>query len=380
MRTPAMHVFVVIHDFQPGGVERIATRLATQWASTGLKITLICGRPVGALKSLMSDRVSLVSPVRQLKRGPFSRLRLAAFVACVAKQERPHVIFLPGNFYAAASALIRLLLGVACPRIVCKLSNPLRRSDRGTARQRLFDRSIRWKTNFCDHLVFMSPELQQEAIGLISDVSTKSSVIDEPILDSRFEPPGRMHVQATDDTIKLVAASRLVHQKRLDVMITAMAMIGNRSIRLKIFGEGPCRKQLEGRIASLGLDQKVELVGYSDDWRTDLQDARLYLLSSEFEGFPAVVIEALASGVPVVATNCSPAMHSILSSSQLGSVVDKGNPESFADAVDRQLDSPRPDPMHLAKSVERFRLESSAAAYVELFDRLATASPGVTPA
>ena len=375
-----MHVFVVIHDFEPGGVERIAVRLAGQWAANDLKVTLICGRPAGALKSLLNERVSMVSPLRHLRRGPVSRLRLAAFAARVAAQERPDVIFLPGNFYAGAASLIRLSLGTECPRIVCKLSNPLKRTDRGIVRQRLFDRAIRWKSRFCDHLVFMSSELRQEAVGLLPDVLARSSVIDEPVLDDGFQPTSGGRSQLANGTTKLIAASRFVHQKRLDVMITAMAMVATHSTRLRIFGDGPCRKQLELRITSLGLDRKVELVGYSDNWRAELAGARLYLLSSEFEGFPAVVIEALAAGVPVVATDCSPAMRSILSSSELGRVVPRGDAKAFAHAVDELLHEPRPDPKLLAESVGKFRLDRSATAYVELFNRLTSGSPNATPA
>lgn len=368
-----MHVLIIIHDFQPGGVERIATRLASYWADQGVKITLICGRPVGSLKLLLSDRVSLVHPFRLLQRGPFSRSRLAAFAARVAEHDRPDIIFLPGNFYAGSALILRLALGPECPSIVCKLSNPLRRWDRGILRQWAFDHAIRWKTNFCDHLIFMSNELRQEGLQILGDIADKSSVVDEPVLEGSCPQSAKSDVRSVGDQIGLVAASRLVAQKNLDLMIEAMAMIKNPSTQLTIFGEGPCRRSLDARIRSLGLQRRVKLAGYSDDWRTDLRRARLFLLSSAFEGFPAVVIEALAAGVPVVATDCSPAMHTILSSNELGSVVANGDPEAFARAIDHRLSGPIPDPTTLAKSVERFRLERSAPAYLGIFSRIVEA-------
>ncbi len=341
-RKPTMHIFVVIYDFQSGGVERIATRLASHWADDGVKVTLICGRPVGALKPLLSDRVSLLSPYRKLKRGPFSRARLAVFAARVAQHDPPDVIFLPGNFYAGSALIIRLSLGAECPAIVCKLSNPIRRSDRGIIRQGIFDRAIRWKLKSCDHLIFMSEELRQEGLRILGDVTDKSLVVDEPILEGRYPYAGRVKRKSADDTVRLVAASRLVGQKNLDLMIKAMAMIGDRSAHLTIFGEGSCRRQLQARIRSLGLDRTVELAGYSEDWRDELRRARLFLLSSSFEGFPAVVIEALAAGVPVVATNCSPAMPSILGSSEVGIVVPNGDSGGLR-ARDRSMPQ-RPSP------------------------------------
>ena len=378
LKADLMHIMVVIHDFQPGGVERIAIRLASWWAADGVRVTVTCGTPTGPLKPLLSERVSLIAPARELKRARFSRLRLALFAARVARQSRPDVIFLPGNYYVGVGSVMKLVLGRGCPRIVSKLSNPLHRGDRGRFRQWTFDRSIRWKTKFSDHLVFMSSELQEDARTVIQDVLTKSIVIPQPVLDRVGRIKGRVEAKS-DEAIELMAAGRLVPQKNIGLMIDALARLGTSSVKLTIFGEGPDRAKLETKITMLGLERHVELAGYTNDWQDRLQQARLFLLSSNFEGFPSVVIEALAAGVPVIATDCSPAIHSILKSDEFGTVVATGDPEAFACAIVECLRRSRPEPSVLAKSVENFQLERSAQAYLSLFRELSQARASSRP-
>jgi len=291
------------------------------------------------------------------------------FAARVARQSRPDVIFLPGNYYVGTASVMKSALRRDCPRIVSKLSNPLHRGDRSRLRQWTFERTIKWKTKFSDHLVFMSSELQEDARTVIQDVLTKSIVIPQPVLDRVGRIKGRVEAKS-DEAIELVAAGRLVPQKNMGLMIDALAMVRNRSIKLTIFGEGPDRGQLAAKISMLGLDRQVELAGYVTDWQDQLREARLFLLSSSFEGFPSVVIEALAAGVPVVATDCSPAIHSILKSEEFGTIVPAGDTEAFAYAIDKHLHRSPPEPSVLAKSVENFQLERSAQTYLSLFREL----------
>ncbi|HET6941951.1 MAG TPA: glycosyltransferase [Sphingomicrobium sp.] len=361
-----MRILVVIHDFQPGGVERIAIRLASRWASDGAEVVLVCGSTAGALRPLLDERVSLEHPLREIHRSRFSRTVLAAFAARTARTCQPDVLFLPGNYYLGAAAVLKLALGPKCPPIVSKLSNALRRADRSPIRQLFFERTLRWKVRFSDHLVYMSPELQAEGREVLGDARFKSHAIEEPILEDQFTCPDTASNEV--DPIELIAAGRLVAQKNFRMLIDAVSMLAS-PVRLSIYGEGPDRSDLETKVKSLGLERDISLPGYSSDLPRLLAQSRLFVLSSDYEGYPAVVIEALAAGVPVIATDCSPAMRAILRSAGLDTLIAVGDASGFAAAIDAQLNGPRPDPEKLAKSVARFRLGRSAKAYSDLFSR-----------
>ena len=113
---------------------------------------------------------------------------------------------------------------------------------------------------------------------------------------------------------KIVSAGRLVPEKGFDILIESFAIVHKRfpNFKLEIYGEGPCRNQLESLIASLSLQEYVCLPGAVDDVAKKYCDARLFVLSSKFEGLPNSLIEAMVLGVPVVATDCRPGGASFL--------------------------------------------------------------------
>src|SRR5882757_10015631 len=106
-----MRILVVVHDFEPGGVERIALRLASRWVADGERVAIACGNPEGALKALArNDEVQVLTPADPIARSRFSRNSVAAFAVRAAREFEPDVIFLPGNFYAGMAMILRLRL------------------------------------------------------------------------------------------------------------------------------------------------------------------------------------------------------------------------------------------------------------------------------
>ena len=364
-----LRILVVVHDFQPGGTERIALRLASRWADDGDEVAVACGNTTGPLKSLVSAKVELFVPANPIRRSLFSRIAVARFAARSARAFKPDVIFLPGNFHAVMAVILKPALGRRCPAIVVKGSNLLRRAKRGRAGEAAFMAQLTIITAFADHLVAMSPELLDEARRSLPWKAARYTVVPEPVL-ADLPAVSPRHAEAGDDPPLLVAAGRLAAQKNFAVLLDAAAQL-DRPFNLIIYGEGPQRAKLEASIKSLGLTERVTLAGYIDDLMPALSHARLFVMSSDYEGFPAVLIEALAAGVPVVTTDCSPAIAGIVAMAD-GILVPTGDPAALAGAIRASLDQPAPDRRRLAASVDRFRIGPSAAAYRDLFGKLAS--------
>ena len=141
-------------------------------------------------------------------------------------------------------------------------------------------------------------------------------------------------------------------------------------------GEGPLRADLAALAASLGVGDRVELPGYVPDLRPWLDRARVFLLSSRYEGYGAVVVEALAAGRPVVAFDTTPAVGELLSGApDRGIVVPAGDLDALARALERALARPSRDPAALAAAVDRFRIGPVAQAYLALFDEVVAKAP-----
>ncbi len=105
---------------------------------------------------------------------------------------------------------------------------------------------------------------------------------------------------------KIVAVGRLTEQKNFELLIKSFAVISDKvkDYQLIIYGEGTLRTKLEILINKLNLNKNVFLNGFSDNIYEDIKDAALFVLSSDYEGMPNALIEAMALGLPCVSTKC----------------------------------------------------------------------------
>ncbi|HPE60384.1 MAG TPA: glycosyltransferase [Thiolinea sp.] len=133
----------------------------------------------------------------------------------------------------------------------------------------------------------------------------------------------------------ILAAGRLHHDKGFDLLLAAYARCqGLCSIDLVILGEGGERAALEQQAVELGLAGRVHLPGRMDNPFVWMRNADFFVLPSRFEGYPNVLIEALACGCPVVATNCPTGPDEILQGGRYGVLVETGNAMALTQAMD----------------------------------------------
>jgi len=182
-------------------------------------------------------------------------------------------------------------------------------------------------------------------------------------------------VGPADPPLVLVLA-RMEPQKNLALALKAFAeLVKVRPARLLILGEGAQRTKLEALAARLGIAGQVAMPGYVPDVAAHLAQASVLLLSSRYEGYPAVVVEALAADVPVVSTDCTPCLVSLIDRPIRGEVVPAATPATLAQALARALDLPFASARERAYAVAHHDAAASGAAYLALFDGLAGAAP-----
>jgi glycosyltransferase involved in cell wall biosynthesis len=134
----------------------------------------------------------------------------------------------------------------------------------------------------------------------------------------------------------VVAIGRLIPQKAFKDLLSAFAEVARQTpARLVILGEGELRPQLEQQVRDLGLEDRVRLPGLQANPYSYLGRARVFALSSHWEAMPQVVIEALALGVPVVATDCPTGPRELLDGGRFGQLVDPGDIPAIAEAITR---------------------------------------------
>jgi glycosyltransferase involved in cell wall biosynthesis len=165
-----------------------------------------------------------------------------------------------------------------------------------------------------------------------------------------------------------VAAGRLSAVKGFDVLLDALALLRDMEITLSILGEGPQRADLESQIARLGLGDVVSLLGFKANPQLYFAQADALVLSSHYEGFPNVVLEALACGIGVIATPAIGGVSEILDGVSGAEMADSVSAPALAKAIRRWAE--RPFDGITASVLDRYRGSEIADQYSRLFERV----------
>ena len=111
-------------------------------------------------------------------------------------------------------------------------------------------------------------------------------------------------IRCRDEVTKIVALGRFVHKKGFDMLLRSLSRLAGRDIRLYLAGDGVERQRLMGLAADLNIEKNVHFAGWQDDVRSFLLQGDLFVLPSRYEPFGIAVLEAMACGLPIVATKC----------------------------------------------------------------------------
>jgi len=153
-------------------------------------------------------------------------------------------------------------------------------------------------------------------------------------------PPHPWLMQQKQQPVVL-AVGRLSTAKDYPTLIDSFALLRqSRRVRLLILGEGELRTSLEAQIQSLELENDVKLLGYVDNPFAFMAQCSLFVLSSQWEGLPGVLIQAMACGAPVVSTNCLSGPEEILEGGKWGRLVPVGDANALSIAMAEALDTP----------------------------------------
>jgi glycosyltransferase involved in cell wall biosynthesis len=270
---------------------------------------------------------------------------------------------------------MKLVLGRRCPPIVLKVSNDLARADMHPLVRPFYRQWLRLQGRLIDHFVGLAEPMRAEIASAMRVDPDRIAIIDNPVL-SRAElaqlAAQRDAVERTGRGRRFLAVGRLVPQKRFDLLLRAFATIAQPEDRLAILGEGPERAKLERLARAFGIEDRVELPGHVQPIESWLVASDCFVLSSDYEGVPAVLVEALAAAVPIVATDCGASIRALLDDGRLGAVVPVRDAEALAAAMDCP---PLIQPQQARARAERFTVERGATDYLGLFRAIAAAAP-----
>ncbi|TCT22053.1 glycosyltransferase involved in cell wall biosynthesis [Thiobaca trueperi] len=374
----SMHrIALMASDFEDGGVERNFTHLARGFARLGVETWLLVGNPDHAyLRDL--DPAIRVLPVRGSRadclREFMARERPEALITGKLRDDLAAV---EARDDLPAENRVRLVAAVGTlmsGRFAAHRWNPFK-----TLRE---TRRIRACYRRLDGVTAVSQAVAEDLQQVFGIREVPVAVLANPIIPDDLEDlaalpchqPWLAESSADRSGPLIVALGGLRQVKDFATLLRAFARLQRPDARLVIIGEGKERAALAALARRLGIQDRVDLPGFVANPFPWLARADLLALSSRREGLPNALVEALALGIPVVATDCTGGVRELLQDGQLGPLVPVGDPAALADAMTLTLDRLAADDLNrdrLRQAAEPYRLIPAARAYLNFFRSLA---------
>lgn len=269
-------------------------------------------------------------------------------------------------------------LGKQTPRHVICIQN-MRKDEFSTyttLRSKIRAIAMRFFYKQADRFCAVSSAAKEELIEFFGVAEEKIRVIPNSLDFSQVqaqikEKAGHPWLKNGRDFKTLIAVGRLVEQKDYPSLIKAFDIVRQKlDARLIILGDGEKKKQIEEQIKSLNLQDHVDLAGFQKNPFSYVSASDVFVLSSAWEGFGNVIIEALSCGTPVVATNCPGAPSEILNNGEYGQMATVKDPQGLAEAIIKSLNGDHPDKKVLKTRAQDYSIEAVTDQYQDYFERI----------
>ena len=374
------HLAILVPGFNTGGVPRVMTMLAQGLASDVERIDFLVARLDTRPQPEFPSAVRIVDLAdhRSLSARPKvanTRAILTSVPALAAymRQSRPQLLLSGGNYANFTAVAGAALARVATTVVVSHHSD--------------FDRELekkpfaRWITrNVYPRAAAIVAVSQGVARSLARGAHLKPEAI--TTIYNPAVPPELGHLAtqliehpwlAPGQPPVILGVGRLHRQKDFPTLIRAFArMRKQREARLIILGTGrkaDARAELRALAESVGIANDIDLPGHVENPFAYMSRAAVFILSSAWEGFGNVIVEALACGCPVVSTDCPSGPAEILADGKYGRLVSVGDDAALADAALQVLDEPR-DRALLQTRAQEFSADKATRKYLELINGL----------
>ncbi|WP_448243325.1 glycosyltransferase [Pseudoxanthomonas mexicana] len=367
-----MKVWLLLSRFANGGLERVQINLANALKLRGMDIEVVIGRME------LDPRTQLLDGVQVTELAPETKLSFPLALRRHWSKQAPDVIITSANDVACLTLLFRSIdrrrtrvvasqhLSLSAPRLAATGLTRLKLESLRKGMRLLFPRA--------DAVIAVSAALSIDMQAELGLQSAQIDVVHNPIvlpelgalINERTEWPW-----PDSNVPTLVFVGRLAPEKRPDLLLGAFRRMRDRSARLLIVGDGPCAADIRSQIRKHGLEARVRLVGQVSNVYPLISRCKALVLCSDYEGFGNVLVEAMACGTQVVATDCPNGPAEILEGGAYGWLVPCDDASALAQAMEEAIsDWPHVSPDRLRARANDFTLERAVEAYVGILNRL----------
>jgi glycosyltransferase involved in cell wall biosynthesis len=363
---PTPTVAIYTPDLLAGGAQSVTTTLANGLSERGFSVDLVMPCPMGRHVAELNENVNTV--FLQEKTAP-----VIGSASCIFKYRAylsasaPEIVISQRTHGNVVSLLARLSLPDPPPIAITEHGHHVAAGIKGKATLKLSEMTY----DRADRIICVSNSIADDVRNAVDVSEEMIDVIPNPFdihaIRSRARDPVA-HAWLNDESEDVVlSAGRLEPVKNFGLLIDSFERIHrkNPSSKLLILGEGSKRQKLTATIESKGLSDVVDLPGYVDNPYKYMKNADVFALPSRREALPSVLIEALAVGCPVVATDRGGARE-ILEGGKYGALVEPTG-EELSESIVSTLARP-PDPSRLKERADRYATSTVLDSYSSLIN------------
>lgn len=357
---------IFLADLGGGGAEKVMLNLAQGFVEQGINVDLVLVKAEGPYLNQIPAGVRVINLQGQ---------RLLSSLPALVRYLQQHqpVTLISALEDTNLIALWARSLAQVSTQIVVTVHNTLSREAKHATqvKRRLIPYFVRWFYPWAEQVVAVSQGVAMDLVKL-GVLSEKIKVIYNPVITPDFFVQVQAPIQhpwlASDQPPVIMGVGRLEKQKDFVTLIQAFAQVRqHHSVRLMILGEGTERFHLEHLIQELGIGVDTALVGFQENPYAYLSQAAVCVLSSAWEGFGNVLVEAMAAGTPVVSTDCESGPAEILMNGKYGRLVVVGDSQEMAGAIVATLEKPW-DSESLKRRALEFSLENALSQYKQMLN------------
>ena len=402
-----MRIAILLDDLSGGGVERTMLTLAEGFLKHGHAVDLVLGHRTGPLEGELpaSARVVvldaqpgfiarlaivradpgglgvLAGPVLFARQKRLGRMlpRLPRLVAYL-RRNRPDVLVSAKFRPNLCAVWARDLASVPTRLVLTERTSPSEHFPTGQshARHRAVPALMNRYYSRADQIVTVGRDLADDLARFANLRRERIFAICNPVVDERVDAAAREQPDhpwlATGAPPVVLGVGRIEPRKGFATLLHAFALVrAHRAARLVILGE--TKKSAAGRrheqelaalARELGIAEQVSFPGFKQNPYAYMARAATFVLASDYEGLPGVLIQAMACGCPVVSTDCPTGPREILEDGRYGPLVPVGDHVRMAEAIVRMLDAPTPS-AELRVRAWQFSVDVAVEAYLTLF-------------
>lgn len=363
-----MKLWLLLSRFDNGGLERVQANLAPAFEQSGIETWLVAG------KFLKDAEAMLPNGISTLELSPTGKLMFIFNLYCQLQIHQPDVIMTTSN---DVSCLVLILRKLFFPKtkVICtqhlSISTPLKQA-KGIQKLKylLTLKAMQWLWVKTDAMIAVSAALAEDVrknVRLKNPISTIYNPIVLPnysILIEQKIPP----FWADKNICTFVFVGRLAKVKRVDLLLQAFKQVQQKHLcRLLIVGDGTEKAFILDFIRKNYLTDVCHLTGQQNNPLPWIKSADALVLSSDYEGFGNVIVEAMACGTQVIATDCPFGPAEILDNGRYGLLVPVDDTEALAEAMEKVINKRFYVPKdELQKRANEFSLERAVQQYLNV--------------